>query len=243
MNSIINDINAINWQQTAKEIHAKGFATVPGFLAKNQCQKLIDLYDNSTGYRKVVNMKRYRFGLGEYKYFDYPLPEIIQNLRTTIYQKLVPIVNLWMSQLRIDRQFPGTLKKFLAECHSSGQIKPTPIILKYSKGGFNTLHQDIYGQISFPLQAAIFLNQIGTDYTGGEFVLTQQIPRAQSKAIVLNPQKGDMIIFASNFRPMESVTSKENNKKYYRATIKHAVSELHSGERHTLGIIFQDADT
>lgn len=243
MNSIFSKVNALNWQQLAQEIQVNGYVIVPKFLAENQCQKLIDLYGNTTGYRKIVNMQRHRFGLGEYKYFDYPLPEIIQSIRTTVYPKLVPIVNLWMNHLKVDRQFPETLEKFQAECHAKGQLKPTPLILKYNNGGFNTLHQDLYGEIFFPLQAAIFLNQNGTDYTGGEFVLTQQIPRTQSKAIVLNPERGDMIIFASNFRPMESTASKTDNKKYYRVTMKHAVSELHSGERHTLGIIFHDAQT
>ena len=242
MNLVSGNLNIPNWQLVAEEIHANGYVMVPKFLAMNQCQKLIALYDKTTGYRKVVNMQRHRFGLGEYKYFDYPLPEIIQTIRTNIYSKLVPIVNLWMSQLRVEQKFPDKLEKFQAQCHAKGQLKPTPLILKYNKGGFNTLHQDLYGEIFFPLQAAIFLNQNGIDYTGGEFVLTQQIPRAQSKAIVLNPQKGDMIIFASNFRPMESTASKAASKKYYRATIKHAVSELHSGERHTLGIIFHDAE-
>lgn len=242
MTPVFRNIDTLNWHQITEEIHANGYAIVPRFLTENQCQKLITLYDKTTGYRKTVNMQRYRFGLGEYKYFDYPLPNMVQSIRSTVYPKLVPIVNSWMNQLRVDRQFPDTLEEFQAECHAKGQSKPTALILKYSEGGFNTLHQDLYGEIFFPLQTAIFLNQNGTDYTGGEFVLTQQIPRAQSKAVVLNPKKGDMIIFASNFRPMESSASKTGNRKYFRATMKHAVSELHNGERHTLGIIFHDAE-
>lgn len=241
MNSVLDNINKINWQQMSEKIHANGYVIVPKLFAKEQCQKLIIFYDKGTRYRKVVNMQRHRFGLGEYKYFDYPLPEMIQTIRTIIYPKLVPIVNLWMEQLRVDRQFPDTLEKFHTECHAEGQSKSTVLILKYGKSGYNTLHQDLYGEIFFPLQTAIFLNQNGADFTGGEFVLTQQTPRSQSKAIVLNPQRGDMIIFASNFRPMESAASQTGNRKYYRATMKHAVSELHSGERHTLGIIFHDA--
>ncbi len=243
MNQIISKINAVDWQQTAQEIHHKGYAIIPKFLNRNQCLELIALYDNSTGFRKTVVMQRHRFGLGEYKYFDYPLPEIIQLIRESLYPKLAPIVNLWMSQLRVEKRFPEHFNQFQTECHTTGQLKPTPLILKYGKGGFNTLHQDLYGEIFFPLQCALFLNRTGVDYTGGEFVLTQQIPRAQSKAIVLKPQQGDMLIFATNFRPVESAASIIGHRKYYRVTMKHAVSELHHGERHTLGIIFHDAQT
>lgn len=180
-------------------------------------------------------MERYRFSLGEYKYFDYPLPDIIQALRENIYPLLVPIANLWMKALKIEKKFPESYQAFQAECHASNQLKPTPLLLKYSEGGFNTLRQDLYGEVYFPLQAVFILSQPDTDFTGGEFVLTQQTPRAQSKAIVLKPGKGDMVIFYTNFWPLEGV------KGYYRVNMKHGVSEVRSGNRYALGIIFHDA--
>lgn len=180
-------------------------------------------------------MERYRFGLGEYKYYNYPLPDLIQKIRETIYPKLAPIANSWMKVLKIPTIFPDTHQELQELCHTNGQLKPTVLILKYGKGGYNTLHQDLYGDIFFPIQVVLFLNEPDVDYTGGEFVLTQQIPRAQSKAIVLKPKKGDMLIFTTNFRP------EKGNKGYYRVNMKHGVSEIHKGERHTLGIIFHDA--
>ena len=180
-------------------------------------------------------MERYRFGLGEYKYFDYPLPSIIQTLREEIYPKLAPIANLWMKVLKVEKRFPDSFDELQAQCHANNQLKPTPLILKYGKGGFNTLHQDLYGDVYFPLQTVFFLNEPDTDFTGGEFVMTQQTPRAQSKAIVLKPKKGEMLIFTTNFRPVKG------KRGYYRVNMKHGVSELYSGERHTMGVIFHDA--
>ncbi len=235
MNNLTKKIGAIDWSSITEEMHNKGYAIVPEFFSEEQCQTLMNQYNNVDGYRKKVVMERYRFGRGEYKYWDYPLPGIVQSLRENLYPKLSPIANFWMQALRIDKQFPKTFLELQNQCHEHGQLKPTPLILKYGKGGFNTLHQDLYGDIYFPLQAAIFLNQPGKDFTGGEFVLTQQTPRAQSKAIVLNPQQGDMVIFTTNFRPIKGT------RGYYRVNMKHGVSELHSGERHTMGIIFHDA--
>lgn len=180
-------------------------------------------------------MERYRFGLGEYKYFNYPLPDLIQTIRKTIYPSLAPIANYWMKVLNIDTKFPDTFQELQARCHANNQLKPTVLILKYGKGGHNTLHQDLYGDVYFPIQTVLFLNKPDEDFTGGEFVLTQQTPRAQSKVIVLKPKKGDMLIFTTNFRPVKG------SKGYYRVNMKHGVSEIQSGERHTLGIIFHDA--
>ncbi|NMH86564.1 2OG-Fe(II) oxygenase [Flavivirga algicola] len=235
MENLISNIEAINWDEVEANMHEKGYAIVPKFLSDRLCQELKSLYKNNTGYRKTVVMERYRFGLGEYKYFDYPLPKTIQILREEIYPKLVPIANLWMKVLKIDRQFPTTFNELQQQCRDNNQLKPTALILKYGKGGFNTLHQDLYGDVYFPLQTVFFLNEPNIDYNGGEFVLTQQIPRAQSKVTVLQPKKGDMLIFTTNFRPQKGT------KGYYRINMKHGVSELHSGERHTLGIIFHDA--
>ena len=180
-------------------------------------------------------MERYRFGKGEYKYFDYPLPKVIQELRETVYGRLSPIANQWMKSLKIDNLFPNSLQDLLKQCQANGQKKPTPLLLKYGAGGFNTLHQDLYGDVYFPIQTVFFLNEPDQDFTGGEFVLTQQTPRAQSKAIVIKPKKGDMLVFTTNFRPIKGT------REYYRANMKHGVSEIKSGERHTLGIIFHDA--
>ena len=210
---------------------------VPQFLTCRYCKELISEYDNSALYRKTITMERYRFGLGQYKYFNYPLPDLIQTLREAIYPKLAPVANAWMIMLKIEETFPDKFDELQRLCHENNQTKPTVLILKYDKGGYNTLHQDLYGDIFFPFQLVFFLNEIDDDYTGGEFVLTQQIPRAQSKAIVLRPHKGDMLIITTNFRPIKG------GKGSYRAQMKHGVSEVHDGERHVLGIIFHDALT
>lgn len=235
MNDIKDKICALDWQIITEEMNEKGFAIVSNLLTKEQCKELIENYDNSTAYRKTVVMERYRFGLGEYKYFNYPLPVLIQTVRENVYPKLAPIANRWMELLNIDKKFPGNFQELQNLCHSNNQAKPTVLILKYGKGGYNTLHQDLYGEIFFPIQTVLFLNEPGKDFTGGEFVLTQQNPRAQSKAIVLNPKKGDMLMFTTNFRPVKG------SKGYYRVNMKHGVSEIQEGERHTLGIIFHDA--
>ncbi len=235
MQDIIDSIQQVNWNQIANDLHHNGYAQAPKFLTQSHCQQLIENYNTSICYRKTVVMERYRFGLGEYKYYDYPLPDRIQTLREHIYPHLAPVANHWMNLLNIEKKFPSTFQGLQAECHANDQLKPTPLILKYGQGGFNTLHQDLYGDIYFPLQAAIFLNEPDVDYFGGEFVLTQQIPRAQSKAIVLKPLQGSMVIFTTNFRPIKGA------KGFYRAMMRHGVSEVASGNRHTLGVIFHDA--
>lgn len=228
-------IEETNWEFVANELHQNGYAVLPNLLSDRQCEILKTAYNDPGAYRKTVVMERYRFGVGEYKYFNYPLPDIIQQIRTSIYSKLAPIANNWFKVLNIDKQFPLAHTALLRECHTNNQQKATVLILKYRKGGFNTLHQDLYGDIYFPIQTVLFLTEPGKDFTGGEFVLTQQIPRAQSKAIVLKPRKGDMLIFTTNFKPEKGV------KGYYRVNMKHGVSEVKSGERYTLGIIFHDA--
>lgn len=235
MEDIIAKITNVDWQDVADNMHEKGYAIIPGILSDAQCKSLINIYHSPDGYRKTVVMERYRFGLGEYKYFDYPLPDIIQTLRENIYSKLFPIANSWMRILNIVTRFPGTLEELHAQCRTHNQLKPTPLILKYGKGGFNTLHQDLYGDVYFPLQIVFFLMEPDMDFTGGEFVLTQQTPRAQSMAIVLKPRKSDMLIVTTNFRPVKG------SKGYYRINMKHSVSEVHSGQRYTMGVIFHDA--
>jgi len=229
------DVKSIDGNALAEAMNQNGYANINNILTNKQCDELIKNYNQADVYRKTVIMERYRFGLGEYKYFNYPLPKIINDLRTSLYPILSPIANNWMKTLNIETSYPTVYNDFLKLCHHNGQTKATPLILKYGKGGFNTLHQDLYGDIYFPIQMVLFLNDADVDYTGGEFVLTQQNVRAQSKAIVLKPKKGDALIFTTNFRPVKG------SKGYYRATMKHGVSELHSGERYTLGIIFHDA--
>ena len=227
--------SAINWQRIASDMHEHGYAAVANVLPPYVCDAFIADYDDPGIYRKTVMMERHRFGLGEYKYFDYPLPDLVQAVRETIFPMLASVANAWMKNLKIDVRYPASFGEFQERCHANGQLKPTPLILKYGVGGFNTLHQDLYGDVYFPIQLAFFLNEPDVDYTGGEFVLTQQIPRAQSKAIVLRPRKGDMIIFTTNFRPIRG------SHGFYRANMRHGVSEVTSGERHTLGVIFHDA--
>lgn len=237
MQSLIDQLTNLNKERLTEAMHQNGYAIVAQLLTTEQCDELIANYHQPASYRKTVVMERYRFGLGEYKYFDYPLPPIVQTLRTHFYPLLVPIANNWMKVLNTDLSFPTEHQELIALCNTNGQNKATALILKYGKGGFNTLHQDLYGDVYFPIQMVLFLNEPELDYTGGEFVLTQQNVRAQSKAIVLQPKKGDILIFTTNYRPVKGA------KGYYRANMKHSVSEVHSGNRHTLGIIFHDALT
>ncbi|RLJ32879.1 hypothetical protein CLU97_2344 [Chryseobacterium sp. 7] len=235
MKDSIQKIENTDWQHVTETMHKNGYAVIPNLLSDNECEQLKSNYEHSALYRKAVVMARYRFGLGEYKYFNYPLPEIIQTLRTNIYPHLAPIANSWFNALHIDIQFPLNHQDFLEQCHVNGQQKATVLILKYAEGGFNTLHQDLYGDMYFPIQMVLMLSEPDHDFTGGEFVLTQQIPRAQSKAIVLKPKKGDALIFTTQFKP------EKGTKGYYRVNMKHGISEVKEGSRYALGIIFHDA--
>jgi hypothetical protein len=235
MENIVEKLAATDWSSLYAEMNERGYALIPKLISDAACSGLIGGYHDEGLYRKTVSMERYRFGLGEYKYFKYPLPHLVQTLREGIYPHLSPIANQWMEKLNIDNRFPESLTDLQKLCHHIGQHQPTPLILKYKQGGYNTLHQDLYGEVFFPLQCVLFLNQPGEDYTGGEFVLVEQIARAQSKAIVLQPEQGDLLIFTTNFRPAKG------SKGYYRVNMKHGVADVKSGERHTLGIIFHDA--
>lgn len=225
-------IDLPDWSSLAGQLNDNGYVRINDVLTAAECEGLVKLYDDPLLYRKTILMERYRFGQGEYKYFNYPLPEIIEQLRQNVYPKLAAVANNWMRVLNIDTRFPDTLNELLEECHAKNQLRPTPLILRYGKGGYNTLHQDLYGEVFFPMQMVLFLDD---EYEGGEFVLIEQRPRAQSKAIVLKPGKGDMLIFTTNFRPVKG------SKGYYRVNMKHGVGEVTSGNRHTLGIIFHDA--
>lgn len=235
MQDIIKKIEHTDWQSITETMNTNGHVVIPNLLSDEQCEILKSEYYNPNAYRKTVVMERYRFGLGEYKYFNYPLPNIIQQIRTNVYPHLAPIANAWFKVLNIGTQFPLEHEELLQQCHQNGQQKATVLILKYGKGGFNTLHQDLYGEVYFPIQIVFVLSEPDKDFTGGEFVLTQQIPRAQSKAIVLKPKKGDVLIFTTNFKP------EKGSKGYYRVNMKHGVSEIKSGSRYSLGIIFHDA--
>jgi hypothetical protein len=228
-------VGFLDWQQIRADMRAKGYSLVSRVLLEKNCKELVEQYSDEKLYRKTVIMERHRFGLGEYKYFDYPLPAFVQQVRESFYPQLALVANDWMQELGIDKRFPDHFLELQKQCREKGQTKPTPLILKYGKGGYNTLHQDLYGEIYFPIQLAFFLNEPGLDYTGGEFVMTEQVPRSQSKAIVLTPRKGDMIIFTTNFRPVKG------SRGYYRAAMRHGLSEVLSGTRHTLGVIFHDA--
>ena len=218
------------------DLWESGFAITPPLLSKDECHSLIQLFSNDAIYRKVVDMKRHGFGKGIYKYFSYPLPELVAELRESLYPCFVDVANGWNKALGKEETFPATLKSFLEYCHNAGQNRPTPLLLKYEPGDFNCLHQDIYGKIAFPLQAALFLSEPEEDYTGGEFVLVEQIPRAQSRAHVLRPKTGQMIVFTNQEHPVEG------KRGYYRAKIRHGVSTLTAGNRYTLGVIFHDAE-
>jgi uncharacterized protein len=235
MKKINEKLSSVAWEKVTEEMNAKGYAIIPDVVSNEQCEQLVKNYSSADQYRKTITMERYRFGSGEYKYFKYPLPGLIQSLREEAYSHLAPIANEWMKMLAMDNRFPDKFSELQSLCHEKNQIHPTVLILKYNKGGYNTLHQDLYGEVFFPIQAVLFLNEADEDYTGGEFVLLQQNPRAQSMAIVLRPPKGSMLIFTTSFRPVKG------NKSYYRVNVKHGVSELYEGQRHTLGIIFHDA--
>lgn len=235
MKRIENKIASLRWSDITETMHGKGHAIIDRLLSSEECEDLKTQYGQSELYRKTVVMERHRFGLGEYKYFNYPLPTLLQTIRQSMYAHLAPIANAWMSALKTGISYPSSLEELHTKCKEQNQVKPTVLILKYGAGGFNTLHQDLYGEIYFPIQLVLFLSEPDEDYTGGEFIMTEQVPRAQSKAIVLRPKKGDTLLLSTNFRPVRG------SKGYYRANMRHGVSEVHEGNRSTLGIIFHDA--
>ena len=225
----------MDWNSIYQSLNEKGYASIKGVLSKEECEHLSGMYSDNHLYRNVINMQRYRFGKGEYKYFNYPLPPALQFLREELYQPLSTLANEWMQKLSLTTIYPEKHQQLIDICKAHQQIRPTPLILRYETGGYNTLHQDLYGEVYFPFQVVLALTQHGRDFEGGEFVLTEQIPRAQSKAEVLTPDQGDAVIFTTNFRPVKGT------KGYYRANMKHGISEVKSGVRYALGIIFHDA--
>jgi uncharacterized protein len=213
----------------------QGFVIIKNVVDESVCDELRSYYTNESLYRKTITMQRYRFGLGEYKYFSYPLPPFVQMLRQSLYAILAPVANDWMEKLALPERYPDSHEEFITLCHAHQQKRPTPLILHYTAGGYNTLHQDLYGQVYFPLQVIVPLSQYGRDYDGGELVLTHQVPRAQSRAMVVRPNAGDAVIITTNFRPVAGT------RGYYKINVKHGVSTVVSGERYALGIIFHDA--
>ena len=224
-----------DWQKIADELDQFGTATLDQLFSKDQCSEIVGLYDASDAFRSTISMARHGFGRGEYKYFANPLPEIIGASRKELYGRLSPIANRWSERLRSAMEYPSNHDEYLAMCHAAGQTRPTPLILQYVEGDYNCLHQDLYGDLAFPLQVAVLLSQPGENFMGGEFVLTEQRPRMQSRAEVVPLRRGDAVIFAVNDRPICGTRGD------YKAKMRHGVSRLRSGKRHTLGIIFHDA--
>jgi hypothetical protein len=225
----------IDWAQLLGRLDERGFATIPALLSRRTCEEIASFYDDDRRFRSRIEMARYRFGQGEYKYFSYPLPVLVQQVRSSFYPHLASLANEWLFRLGGDGRYPEKLSEFIQRCHRAGQNRPTPLILKYGAGDFNCLHQDLYGDIVFPFQVTVFLSQRGRDFDGGEFVLAEQRPRQQSRVEVLSLNQGDAVIFAVRHRPVRG------GRGYYRANLRHGVSTVHSGERYTLGIIFHDA--
>lgn len=226
---------SIEWGNKARDLDARGWALLPKLITRDQCRQMSALYARDTGFRSRVVMSHHGFGRGEYQYFAYPLPDLVQSLRTSLYPSLVPIANAWHERMGLDVRFPPTLVEFIARCHEAGQDKPTPLLLQYSAGDYNCLHQDLYGEHVFPLQIAILLSEPVEDFEGGEFVLTEQRPRMQSRVEVVPLTQGDGVVFAVNSRPVRGTRGD------YRVHLRHGVSTMRKGHRHTLGIIFHDA--
>ena len=233
--SIAHRVDAADWLRIARELDEHGCAMLPGLLDARECGALAGLYPRDDPYRSRVVMARHGFGRGEYRYFDYPLPDIVGGLRTALYPHLVPVANRWNETMGIEVRYPATHVAFLRRCHDAGQLRPTPLILQYGKDDYNCLHQDLYGEHVFPLQAAILLSEPGVDFSGGEFVMTEQRPRMQSRVEVVPLHKGDAVIFAVHHRPVQGTRGP------YRVNLRHGVSRLRAGRRHTLGVIFHDA--
>ena len=228
-------IAGLDWDRITREIDQRGWATTGPMLTDAERNALATAYDDDNLYRSRVVMARHGFGQGEYRYFAYPLPPLIQRLRESLYEQLVPVANQWRDALGRAEPFPDSFEEYILRCHAAGQARPTPLILRYGPGDYNCLHQDLYGELNFPLQAAFLLSEPGTDFSGGELVLTEQRPRMQSRVQVVPLQAGEGVIFAVNHRPVQGT------RGTYRVAMRHGVSPLREGRRHTLGIILHDA--
>jgi hypothetical protein len=232
---VADRVAALDWKGIAAELDAYGAATTGSLLAPQECTALAALYGEEMRFRSRVVMARHGFGQGEYQYFAYPLPDLVAELRQALYPRLAPVADRWNELMGIDTRFPATHQAFLERCHAAGQRRPTPLLLNYLPGDFNCLHQDVYGERLFPLQVAFLLSAPGRDFTGGEFVLTEQRPRQQSRAEVVPLAQGEGVVFAVRQRPVRG------GRGTYRVNLRHGVSRMRSGERRTLGVIFHDA--
>jgi hypothetical protein len=232
---ITTRVDAIDWTQATSDLDAQGCALLKGLLLPEECRDLANLYPDDKNFRSRVVMGRHGFGRGEYKYFTYPLPDPIAGVRPALYSKLRDVANRWNEAMGIDIRYPESHDAFLNRCHAAGQTRPTPLLLQYGAGDYNCLHQDLYGEHVFPLQVAILLSQPGRDFAGGEFVLTEQRPRMQSRPEVVPLAQGDAVAFAVHVRPVQGT------RGFYRVNLRHGVSRIRSGHRHTVGVIFHDA--
>jgi uncharacterized protein len=228
-------VGGYDWARVHPELDAYGWARLEGLLTAEECRALAGLYEGGGRFRSHILMARHGFGRGEYKYFAYPLPELVAGLRTALYPPLAPLADRWNERMGTDVRYPAEHSAFLARCHAAGQTRPTPLLLQYGEGDFNALHQDLYGEHVFPFQVVVLLSEPGVDFEGGEFVLVEQRPRMQSRAEVVPLRRGDAAIFAVHHRPVEGTRGS------YRVNLRHGVSRLRSGRRHTAGIIFHDA--
>jgi uncharacterized protein len=233
--SIERRVGGYDWSRVGSDLDATGCAVLSKLLAHRECDAIASLYPNEGHFRSHIHMARHGFGKGEYRYFKYPLPELIGELRTALYFHVVTFANRWNERMKIGTRYPQTHTDYLKLCHSAGQVRPTPLLLQYGPGDFNCLHQDLYGELAFPLQFTVLLSQPNRDFIGGEFVLTEQRPRMQSRVDVVPLQQGDAVLFAVHNRPVQG------SKGTYRVNLRHGVSRVRSGQRHTLGIIFHDA--
>jgi hypothetical protein len=229
-------LSGIDWRELARELDERGYARLPGLLAPSECSELAALYGEARRFRKRVVMEQHRFGVGEYQYFGYPLPALVRTLRVGFYARLAPIANAWCETLGARERYPASLQAFLARCRERGQTRPTPLLLHYRAGGYNRLHQDLYGAVAFPLQITCQLSKAGADFTGGEFLLLEQRPRMQSRGEAIVLEQGEAILFPSRERPVPGPRGAS------RAQMRHGVSAVRSGERTALGIIFHDAE-
>jgi uncharacterized protein len=233
--SLAGHLGAYDWPAVQAELDGRGWARLPGLLARNQCEGLAGLYDRRGRFRSVVDMAQHRFGRGEYRYFARPLPALVGRLRAGLYPRLVPLANRWAGTLGDEATFPRTLAAFERDCARAGQRRPTPLLLRYGPGDFNHMHQDLYGRVAFPLQVTCLLSAPGHDFRGGEFLLSETRPRTQSKGMVVSLAQGDAVVFPTRARPIEGT------RGWYRAAMRHGVSEITRGRRLALGIIFHDA--
>jgi len=228
-------LGAVDWAAVGRALDEEGHALIPALLTPEECASLAALYAEDARFRSRIDMARYRFGVGEYRYFARPLPPLVEALRAHAYPPLAALANRWMATLGARERFPEDLGAFLRHCHARGQTQPTPLVLRYEAGGYNCLHQDLYGEVAFPLQLTAFLSRRGVDYTGGEFLLVEQRPRAQSRGEAIAADLGDVLVFPTRFRPVRGA------RGWYRAAVRHGVSRVRSGSRYTLGVIFHDA--